>query len=64
MKKICFEEEAVFEVSVKYMPGIFETTWKIKDIPELISMKFKNELWENLRVDVGKIEWVNNEKER
>ena len=60
-------EEAIFEVNVKYAPGIIETKWSIKKIPELITMDFKNELKETLGIDLGTIEikedeidWVRN----
>ena len=54
-----FEEKVVFEVEVKYVPGVMDTRWRIKTMPEALSEKFKNELWENLSVDVDKIEWMN-----
>ena len=60
-------EEAIFEVNVKYAPGMIETKWLIKKIPELITMDFKNELKEDLGIDLGTIEikedeidWVRN----
>ena len=53
------EEEVVFEVEVKYTPGVMDTKWLIKSMPEALSEKFRNELWENLGVDIGEIDWVN-----
>ena len=65
-RKIDFEE-AIFEVRVKYAPGLMETRWKIKKIPELITMDFKSALKEDLGVDLAtieikedEIEWLDN----
>ena len=59
--KIDFDfEKAVFEVKVKYTPGIFETRWKIKNIPKLITRQFKDELWNSLGIDLETIELVGN----
>ena len=57
--KIDFEEEVVFEVKVKYTPGVMDTRWMIKTMPEALSEKFKNELWEEFTVNVDELDWAN-----
>ena len=56
--KIDFDEKVVFEVEVKYAPGIMNEEWKIKSMPEPLSEKFKDELWDNLGVDINDKKWV------
>ena len=57
--RIDFKEKVVFEVTVKYTPGMMDTKWEIKSMPEALSEKFKDEVWNNLSVNIDETDWVN-----
>ena len=61
-EEMVFDEDVVFEVKVRYRPGVMDALWKIKSMSKPLSKKFKSELWDNLNVDIEKLKWVETPK--